>query len=241
MTNIFRRIIAGNDTRISRFHDENDVFMGWREFRNLPQNLIYLFQSKVLRSRPNLPWWPFPAKEAIESLIQPNWNVIEFGSGSSTIWLAARARHIHSFEDNPEWYEKVRHRLSLQNLSNVTLRLRQGATFYDLRDFEDRTFDLAIVDGYCRFGCVQAVLPKLKAGGFIYLDNSDADKDALSSTAAHERKAQAFLLRYVQDNPTASLQRLNGLIVGELHSTEGMLVKVAEDGNGAPPGRGAGI
>ena len=174
---------------------------------NLPQNLIYLFQSKVLRSRPNLPWWPFPAKEAIESLIQPNWNVIEFGSGSSTIWLAARARHVHSFEDNPEWYEKVRHRLSLQNLSNVTLRLRQGATFYDLRDFEDHTFDLAIVDGYCRFGCVQAVLPKLKAGGFIYLDNSDADKDALSSTAAHERKAQAFLRRYVQDNPTAKFAK----------------------------------
>jgi hypothetical protein len=227
MTNIFRKIIASNDTRISRFHDENDAFMGWREFKNLPLNTIYILRSKVLRSRPDLPWWPFPAKEAIESLIQREWNVIEFGSGSSTIWLARRAGYVYSIEDNPEWHEKIGERLTLQNVTNVTLRLRQHGAFYDLREFVDRTFDLAIVDGYCRFGCIEAVLPKLKPRGFLYLDNSDADKDALLNAPGEEKKAQGLLLRCLQDNPAASLQRFNGLIIGELHSAEGMLLKLA--------------
>jgi hypothetical protein len=227
MTKILRKIIAGNQTRISRFHDENNVFMGWRKFRNLPEDLIYIIRSKILRCPPNLPWWPFPAKESIEILIQRDWVVVEFGSGRSTIWLAGRAGFVHSFEDNPEWYEKITDRLRLQNVSNVTLRLREGESFYDLRDFADRTFDLAIVDGYCRFGCVEAVLPKLKAGGFLYLDNSDADKDALLNAPGERKMAQALLLRYLRENPAASMHKLNGLIIGEFHSAEGMLLKLA--------------
>jgi hypothetical protein len=227
MIKIVRKIIAGNETRISRFHDENHSFMGWQKFRDLPEDLIYIVRTKIFRFPPNLPWWPFPAKECIESLIQRDWVVIEFGSGSSTIWLAGRVAYVYSFEDNPEWYERITDRLRLQNVSNVTLRLRKGEGFYDLRDFADRVFDLAIVDGYCRFGCVEAVLPKLKAGGFLYLDNSDADKDALLNAPGEEKQAQALLFRYLRENPAASMRRLNGLIIGEFHSAEGMLLKLA--------------
>ena len=227
MNKILRKIIAGNETRISRFHDENNAFMGWQKFKNLPEDFIYIIQAKILRCPPNLPWWPFPAKECIESLIERSWIVIEFGSGSSTIWLAGRARYVYSFEDNLEWYEKITDRLRTRNVWNVTLQLREGEAFYDLREFEDCTFDLAIVDGYCRFGCVEAVLPKLKAGGFLYLDNSDGDKDALLNAPGEEKQAQALLFRYLREHPAARMHRLNGLIIGELHSAEGMLLKLA--------------
>jgi hypothetical protein len=89
--------------------------------------------------------------------------------------------------------------------------------------------DLAIVDGFCRFGCIEAVLPKLRPGGFLYLDNSDADKDAPLNLPGENKKAQGLLLRYLQNNPAASLDRFNGLIIGELHSAEGMLLRLPRD------------
>jgi hypothetical protein len=130
--------------------------MDWREFKKLPQNFMHILRSKMLRRRPALPCWPFPVKEAIESLIRRDWNVVEFGSGSRRCGSPLR----------------------LRNVSNLTLRLTTRRAFYDLRDFADCSFDFAVVDRYCRFGCIEAVLPKLKA---VSLSATCADAIAAST------------------------------------------------------------
>ncbi|MGB7293181.1 MAG: class I SAM-dependent methyltransferase [Thermodesulfobacteriota bacterium] len=223
---MLRKIIAGGETHQSRFHDENGKFIGVGELLYIPYNLPYIFLSKVLGRRAEQPWWPFTARNAIEAILHSDSVVIEFGSGYSTLWLARRASHVFAIEDNPEWFRKIESQLRERNISNITLLNRKGEEFYDLSEFPPSTFDLAVVDGYCRFGCVRNVIPKLKAGGYLYLDNSDADKDSKLNGPGEKKKAQSIIIQYLEDHQDSFLQRFSGLVIGELSSAEGMLMKL---------------
>ena len=121
---------------------------------------------------------------------------------------------------------EVRHSRSpvrLLNVSNVTLRLRQGEAFYDCEISQiarsTSRSSTAIV------GSAGAVLPKWKAAGFLYLDSSDADKDASLNAPGEEKKAQALLLRYLEEI-FQPVYRFNGLIIGELQSAERILLRL---------------
>jgi hypothetical protein len=61
----------------------------------------------------DLPWWTFESKGIVEKFLQtrPNSRVFEFGSGSSTFWLAKRAAEVISIEHDPIWAQKVNERL----------------------------------------------------------------------------------------------------------------------------------
>ena len=61
----------------------------------------------------DLPWWTFEATEIVQKFLQtrPNSRVFEFGSGSSTFWLARRAAEVISIEHDPIWAQKVNERL----------------------------------------------------------------------------------------------------------------------------------
>src|SRR3954469_21096963 len=52
-------------------------------------------------ARMDVPWWTFPAIDAVERWITArngNVRVFEYGSGASTVWLARRAAHVVSIE-----------------------------------------------------------------------------------------------------------------------------------------------
>ena len=78
-------------------------------------------------------------------------------------------------EDLPEWYEHVQRQLERRKIANVKLVLRTAGNYADLSDMEDQSLDFALVDGTDREGCVKSVVPKLKPGGWLYLDNTDKD------------------------------------------------------------------
>jgi predicted O-methyltransferase YrrM len=128
--------------------------------------------------RPLLPWISYRAQHIIRRMMAPDWVVLEFGSGTSTVWFAQRSATLHSIEDDQAWYNTVQGLLVAKQTFNVHHLLRDEATYCDLSDYPDHSFDFVLIDGIQRAACARSVIPKVKAGGWIYLDNSDRYQQA---------------------------------------------------------------
>lgn len=142
-----------------------------------------------------LPWITFPAMRWLRAHLRPSMSVFEWGSGGSTVFLARRAGHVVSIEYDQTWCRAVEARLRETGLQNVRLRYVPpepgedeplyrssdlnfaGLSFRryveSVLEFPDASFDVILVDGRARRGCVVAALPKLKPDGVLVLDNSD--------------------------------------------------------------------
>lgn len=225
---MLQKIVAGGPGRKTRFHTEQNALIPLSQFARVPETTIYFLQSRLLGRRPELPWWPFPAIERAERALQQDRSrVIEFGSGSSTLWLARRARSVASVEDNPVWHKKTEERLAQANLENAEVKLRMEEKYYDLSWLggDSARFDFAVIDGNFRWKTIESVLPRMSDTGVIYLDNSDSDKDKrLYADPAETRVAQAMLRDIADTRPGASLVEVSGMINGELHAGSGMFL-----------------
>ena len=128
----------------------------------------------------------------------------------STPWLAARCGTLLSIEDHPGWAERVRAMLAEAGATNCRHELRDAADYADLSNIPDQFFDLALIDGSDRRGCARSVLPKMAAGGIIYLDNSDkdftrpdGDLRVAEAVLAEAARANGWPIRYFTDfSPT---------------------------------------
>jgi len=107
-------------------------------------------------------------------------NGIEWGSGKSTLWFARRVKHLVSIEHDPVWYDKVSVWLKRAGATNVDYRLLSVKSADGLfpyadvaNNYPDQFFDFALVDGKLRHVCIDRVLPKLRVGGILILDNSE--------------------------------------------------------------------
>lgn len=220
--------MAGGAGRKTRFHTEQGQFVPIGELRHLPKVGVQWISRKVLGSRPEEPWWPIPAIREIEAFMASRaCRVIEFGSGSSTAWLARRATHVYAIEDDELWFQKVKKQLSQKGLRNIDLVHREDAEYYDLSWIKDPSFDLAIVDGSWRWKCIESVLPCMKKGGILYLDNSDADKDNRHYPGDNEkRKAQKILGDFIKYRHDARLYQVTSLISGEMHVGSGAFLRI---------------
>jgi hypothetical protein len=239
MSKVLVKALKGSDRqdRSTRFHDENNVFMGWAEFRHLPATLYTLAHRKLLGRLPEMPWWPYPAIEAIDRLLDRDSVVLEFGIGMSTLWLARRAGRVYGVEGAPEWYEEMTKRLHDAGLDNVTLLLRDSTRYPDRGNYSDQfnevfssldgipepQLDLVIVDGAARWRCVEKALPAIRPGGFLYLDNSDADKDWAHYTRPGLAKEAQKRLEAAEQAGEGTCQYFRGLAPATLIATEGTL------------------
>ncbi len=105
--------------------------------------------------------------------------MLELGSGRSTVWFARRARRVVSFEDNEYWYPRTKERLEEAGLRNVDLRLRAVEDFPgEVSSLPDEAFDLVVIDfleapAVSRVDCIEPAMKKVRAGGYLLLDDSD--------------------------------------------------------------------
>lgn len=99
--------------------------------------------------------------------------VLEFGSGSSTIWISKLARKLVSIEHNVRWYERIKNYLEQEKIEDlVDLRLLPKPYDRVCQEFPDESFDLVIVDGSDRLKCLEASIRVLKPGGVLMLDDA---------------------------------------------------------------------
>lgn len=116
------------------------------------------------------------------NLLNPNMEVLEWGSGSSTHAIAKRVRHINSIEHDSKWYNKIAD--NLFNNANIHYRSRNqtevsghDGTEEDYYDYVhapetilyDKKVDLIFIDGRARVACAKVAINFLAIGGSIVM------------------------------------------------------------------------
>lgn len=176
--------------RRSRFHDEKGNFVDIAGIPNAFPALASAAAKRLIGYRPGVPMISYRARRQIGRILRSDFRMVEFGSGNSTAWFAARVGFLLSVEDLPDWYDQVQRQLEARRIDNVEHVLRSSDAYADLSEIEDGSLDFALVDGTDREGCVKAVVSKLKPGGWLYLDNSDKD---MTSPNGDLRRAETAL------------------------------------------------
>lgn len=219
--NFLRKIIAGDPYRKTRFHDEKGNFVGVSQFKYLPRAILDYTKRVALGVHPDAPWFTYNVVERISEIIRPDWKVIEFGCGHSTLWYAGRVEFVHSIEHDREWFEFLSAEIENKGIRNVRLDLREEADYSSLDDYPDYNFDFAIIDGIKRSDCARNVVMKVREGGYLYLDNSDR-----SMTAKHPDYlvAERILMDAVEKR-NGTYEYLTGFTIGRVNTHQGLLIK----------------
>lgn len=129
-------------------------------------------------------------------------HVFEYGAGGSTFFFLRHKCNVVSVEHNADWHDIVIKKLGRNDskedcclflrppvYSGKTVDYRDeancvsfdadfyGYNFSDyvkhISQYEDRSFDLILVDGRARRSCLNYAASKIKPGGLLVLDNSD--------------------------------------------------------------------
>jgi hypothetical protein len=118
-----------------------------------------------------IPWYTYPAIDFLESKIQREWSVLEWGCGNSTRWWAARTARVLSIEHNAEWQRKI----STDLPAHATATLIEDPLAYStLKETAPaETFDVLIIDGEERNACARTAVTRAKPSSIIVFDNSD--------------------------------------------------------------------
>ncbi len=146
---------------------------------NLWRNLI----PAPIRLRSE-PWVTAGAMTFLEEFVVrvPDADVLEFGSGGSTIWFSTRVGSLLSFEHDPGWAQAIR--TALIDVPNVDLRLLERPYFNHIFDFKDDSFDLVLVDGRDRVECARLAKRVLRPGGIMMVDDTNRINDRYSELPA---------------------------------------------------------
>ena len=132
-----------------------------------------IMQEAWSRRHPTAPWMNRWAVGALDGLMKPTDEVLEFGSGRSTAWLAERAKGLVSIETDHYWFESVTRSLA-DDKHNVDLRLAGRSSPDDyLGTVRDITaVDVVVVDGAYRGSCACWAADRLRRGGFVVIDDA---------------------------------------------------------------------
>jgi len=123
------------------------------------------------------PWITIDMIKILENFLKPSDIGFEFGSGSSSVWLAKKTQYLTTVENDPGWTKKVQE-LILRNGLTEKIRLVEVAKnpkdyIAPVRDIQNESLDYGFVDGFYRDECILALVPKIKRGGVLIVDNVD--------------------------------------------------------------------
>lgn len=208
--------------RKTRLHDEKGNLVDPENILHAVPAFFSALAKRLLGLRPMVPMISYRGRAAIEDILTTETDMIEFGSGNSTPWFACRVRTLVSIEDDPDWYTHVERVLASSGKENVRHELRTEENYADVSDIEEASLDFAFVDGTDRAGCIKAVVPKLKPGAYLYLDNSDKD---MTIPDGDLRRAEAALLD-AADVRGGSVRYFSDFSPTNFFVEQGMLVRL---------------
>ena len=129
-----------------------------------------------------VPFLVYEAIEHLETLVGPGSKVAELGGGNSTLWFLQQGAEVVTLEHSPEWAQEIRaaaeEALGDEAASRLTVHVAAGDDALEIASsLENGSLDLALVDCMNAFtwrkAGVEALLPKVRSGGTMCLDNSD--------------------------------------------------------------------
>ena len=153
-----------------------------------------------------VPWWTFEAIDEVELFLaeRPGARTFEWGSGVSTLWLAAHGAQVTSIEHDRAWAERMAPRLP----ESVTLHVVEPtpidpdvgpeaavpsgkagfagldfASYVAAVDAVPGDLDLVVIDGRAREACLERVLGRLAPDGLVVFDDTERDRYAAAIRA----------------------------------------------------------
>ena len=158
-------------TLLSRFNPSHWSTECWSlsYLRNRIRSALYR------RRNPGDPWLTPDAIAFLRRRITHQTRVLEFGSGVSTLWFAARSGRIESIEHQESWSRGVAESIRNAGLEEFAAVHHAPPERYAeaAHGFADQSFDIVVVDAIRRADCVIAALPKLRPGGWLVIDNAN--------------------------------------------------------------------
>ena len=115
---------------------------------------------------PAKPWLSPAVIEYLETIIKPEWDILEHGCGGSTLWFAERCKSVTAYESDPDFAAAIRGRAPSN--AKIVSWAKPNAPALKSR------YDLLLIDGEpieTRGPWITAALRLVKPGGVIVLDN----------------------------------------------------------------------
>lgn len=122
-----------------------------------------------------LPWINYTVIDLLSQKLPSDANMIEFGSGSSTLFFMKRLKSVVSIEHDKEWFEVSRSKVD-DNVRIMHISLENPQDYYMAASRFDEKFDFIFVDGRQRVKCVENSLDSLSPSGVLLLDDTERDK-----------------------------------------------------------------
>mgnify|MGYP002783752201 FL=1 len=118
-----------------------------------------------------MPWITYPAFHYLDQLDLSAARVLETGAGNSTLYWGSRVREVVTIEHDPKWRQWVTAELP----SNCRVVVTDESAYAQAFGAEASSggFDVIVIDGRERYACTRAAAGKVRAGGFVLLDNSE--------------------------------------------------------------------
>lgn len=142
---------------------------------SLPSRVDYL--KGRLTVEIGYPWLSYGAIMTLEEILTLEMNVLEFGSGGSTVFFSQHCHSVKSLDGNQQWIDRVRNVLPVP--SNVTFFLADHPKMMAVIQEEPKEYYDAILVDHGSIGneyksrriVLEAVSPLLKKGGYLIIDN----------------------------------------------------------------------
>jgi hypothetical protein len=171
-SSLARRLVTGDNVRRTRLHTQAGDLVDPAAILFAPQCAWSVLLLK-LGHRQQIPWLGFRVVKRLKEIIRPDWKILEFGSGMSSLFFASRCARLVSVESDRAWSELMRSKFSKLGITNVDYRYRLGPEYPRLDDIPDGTFDLVLIDGIQRDEGARTAIQKCRTGGWVLMDNTD--------------------------------------------------------------------
>ncbi len=168
-----------------------------------------------------IPWLTYPAIDFLEPRIRPEWTVLEWGCGSSTLWWSERVKRIHAIENDEAWHKKV----SKTAPGNCSILLQTTKDGY-ANAVRGELYDVMVIDGSWRNDC--ALAAAYCDAKLIIFDNTDVrehDEGVRTLTKAGWSRLDFFGLipSYAYKNCTSIFFKDPSVLATKLVPTEMIL------------------
>lgn len=168
-------------------------------------NHIYsVFKSRSqFKENKHYPWLTYPSIEFLRNKDLNDKSVLEFGSGSSTIFFLDKGCKIKTFESELHWFNQIPKSSKIEKI-NTLVREPQ-----DLKKNinSDEKFDLILIDGHERLVILEYVIVNklLKDEGLIIFDNSEGY--SLSETLKDSKYSDLHKVDFYGFSPGGSIDK----------------------------------
>ena len=140
---------------------------------NLKSDFILSLKENKILFRGNIsPWFTTSFLNYLESIEVNLENVLEFGSGSSTIYWSKISKKVISIEHDPDFYFFIKDQIKAYDNVDLKLRSLDLNLYTSAIKEENYFFDLIVIDGMNREEIIQMAPSFLTERGVIILDNS---------------------------------------------------------------------